>query len=130
MSNSNGETSQGSLKDRNIRTGKTDPLRIESLMAAPGMGRVGMTFCPGKHGWSQSGFEWKRDLDTDLSVIANWGAATVITLIEDHEFRKLRVEKLGEKVLALGMQWYHFPIKDGWVSTGSRVDIARSRSLD
>ena len=31
-----------------MRTSITDPLRIAEIEAGPGMGRVGLTFCPGK----------------------------------------------------------------------------------
>ena len=108
------DSSLNSQVNRSIRTSQTDPLRIDALQAAAGMGQIGMTFCPGKHGRSQSGFDWQRDLQSDLATIAGWGATAVVTLIEDHEFRTLKVERLGETVARLGMQWYHLPIKDGF----------------
>jgi ADP-ribosyl-[dinitrogen reductase] hydrolase len=55
---------------------------------------------------------WKRDLDIDLGSIRDWGAAAVITLVEDHELRSLQVPDLGRKVGERHMDWYHLPIAD------------------
>jgi ADP-ribosyl-[dinitrogen reductase] hydrolase len=35
-----------------------------------------------------------------------------VTLIEDHEFELLGVKSLPEEVEALGMRWWHLPIRD------------------
>lgn len=93
-----------------IRTSESHPLRIDSLSV--GIGRLGLTFCPGKKGPSVFGLPWNRDLKADLDQIAAWGAATVVTLLEDHEFEALSVGNLGEKVQTRGLEWYHFPIPD------------------
>jgi len=68
--------------------------------------------CPGKkdrHSWTG---EWDRDLDIDLESIQQWGAATVVTLIEHHEFELLNVAGLGRAIRERGMLWYHLPIRD------------------
>lgn len=56
--------------------------------------------------------KWTRDLDIDLDTIENWGAAAVVTLIEDHEMASLGVTSLGDGVTARNMSWYHLPIPD------------------
>jgi ADP-ribosyl-[dinitrogen reductase] hydrolase len=56
---------------------------------------------------------WERDLDLDLDVIRDWGAAAVVTLLEAKEFTYLRVERLGEEVTRRNMAWFHLPIVDG-----------------
>jgi protein-tyrosine phosphatase len=111
------------------RTSETDPLRIAQVMA--GAGLIGLTICPGKRGGSVFGAGWERDLDADVRVIREWGAAAVVTLIEDHEFKMLGVERLGEAVVAAGIEWHHLPIRDvqvpdagfeaGWASAGVRL---------
>jgi ADP-ribosyl-[dinitrogen reductase] hydrolase len=57
-----------------------------------------------------------------------------VTLIEDHEFQLLAVENLEQEVRALGMEWWHLPIRDvdvpdqrfedAWVLTGARLPHA------
>jgi ADP-ribosyl-[dinitrogen reductase] hydrolase len=76
------------------------------------MGRVGITFCPGKKQASAMTGCWERDLDTDMAVVASWGAALVVTLVEDHELTSLDVEALGATVARHHMDWLHLPIRD------------------
>jgi protein-tyrosine phosphatase len=92
------------------RTSETDPLLIAQVPA--GAGLVGLTICPGKRGDSVFGAGWERDLDADVRVIREWGAAAVVTLIEDHEFELLGVERLSAAVRDAGMEWHHLPIRD------------------
>ncbi len=92
------------------RTSITHPLRIDTLPV--GNGSLGITFCPGKKGDSAHGAPWARDLDLDMDSIEVWGAAAVVTLIEDHEFEMLSVRPLGEAVMARGIEWHHLPIRD------------------
>lgn len=93
-----------------LRTSETDPLRIAEI--ALGTGVIGVTLCPGKRGTSTFGSAWVRDLDADIAAIAAWGASAMVTLIEEHEFRLLGVERLPEAVRAAGMAWHHLPITD------------------
>lgn len=91
----------------------SDPLRIGSVCPGDGLGRIGITLCPGKkdpHAWTGA---WDRDLQLDLDVVQRWGATTVITLIEDHEFDQLQVRGLSEAVQDRHMEWWHLPIPDG-----------------
>jgi ADP-ribosyl-[dinitrogen reductase] hydrolase len=55
---------------------------------------------------------WDRDLSLDLDAIRDWGAAAVVTLVEQKELSRLRVGQLGEEVLRKGMLWFHLPIVD------------------
>lgn len=94
------------------RTSLSHPLQIAAVPAGPAFGRVGITFCPGKHDPdAMSGF-WDRDLGLDLDAIRHWGAAAVVTLVEDHELTLLRVKQLGEEVVRRDMLWFHLPIVD------------------
>lgn len=114
-----------------VRTSLSHPLRIDQTPAGDAGGLIGMTFCPGKHAPSVSGFDWQRDLGLDLDAIAAWQPAAVVTLIEDHEFAMLAVPDLGPQVIARGIEWYHLPIKDArppdqrfesaWVASGPKL---------
>lgn len=96
-----------------VHTSETDPLRIAAVAAAGGA--IGLSICPGKHAPRFDGGWWRRDLDADLARVRGWGAGSVVTLIEDHEFDALRVSALPERVQKLGMGWHHLPIPDGGV---------------
>ena len=92
------------------RTSVTHPLQIASLSVAPGWGRVGITFCPGKKQSGAMTGAWDRDLELDVRAIADWGTSTIVTLVEDHELHSLEVADLGASVEAAHMNWVHLPI--------------------
>jgi ADP-ribosyl-[dinitrogen reductase] hydrolase len=94
------------------RTSITHPLQIAALSAGPTLGRVGVTFCPGKYDRHAMSGYWDRDLSLDLDAIRTWGAAAVVTLVEKKELVTLRVERLGNEVVRRGMLWFHLPIVD------------------
>jgi ADP-ribosyl-[dinitrogen reductase] hydrolase len=94
------------------RTSLTHPLQIAIVHPGPALGRIGITFCPGKHQPSSATGSWARDLNLDVRAIADWGAAAVLTLVEGHELTALKVEGLGAAVEARSMDWLHAPIPD------------------
>ena len=110
------------------QTSQSSPLRIAEVLFGEREGRLGLTFCPGK---KDDGRGWDRDLDDDLRVIRSWGASTVVTLIEAHEFDLLQVASLGEAVEKIGLRWIHLPIRDvdvpderfelGWQTAGPEI---------
>ena len=93
------------------RTSQSHPLRIASLDTLVG-GRIGMTFCPGKHDPVAMTGPWDRDLASDLEVIAGWGARALVTLMETHELVHLGVADIGAATESRGITWYHLPIRD------------------
>lgn len=99
------------------RTSLTHPLQIAEVPAGPGLGRIGITFCPGKHDRAAMSGAWARDLDLDLDAIASWGATHVVTLVEPQELAALKVPELGTQVRARGMDWHPLPIADYSVPT-------------
>ena len=99
-----------------MRTSLSHPLLIAEIMA-PKAGVIGVTFCPGKQQSSAATGAWARNLDIDLDVIRAWGAGAVVTLVTPGEIKKLRVEKLGEGIIARRMRWLHLPIEDGSIPT-------------
>jgi hypothetical protein len=94
------------------RTSQTHPLQIAEVRASPSHGRIGITFCPGKHDLAASTGIWARDLDADLGVIAAWGACLVLTLAEPAELVALKVPHLGTEIRRRGLEWRHLPIPD------------------
>lgn len=95
-----------------MRTSQSHPLEIAEAKVGPGLGSVGITFCPGK---KQSGAltgAWERDLGLDLDAIHAFGASALVTLIEDHEIGDLGVHGIGEQTMLRHMDWLHLPIAD------------------
>lgn len=95
-----------------MRTSHSHPLQIAELAAGPGMGKLGLTFCPGKHQAAAATGSWDRDLGLDVAEIARWNAAAVVSLVEQHELDTLGVLGLGTAVHDAHMAWYHLPIRD------------------
>jgi hypothetical protein len=94
------------------RTSQTHPLQIAEVRASPTCGRIGITFCPGKHDNAAATGAWARDLSADLDVIAAWGARLVLTLNEPAELAALKVPHLGQEIRSRGIDWRHLPIRD------------------
>ena len=93
-----------------IRTSIAHPLGIDAIRCDAGL--LGMTLCPGKKGSSSYGAPWDRDLSLDIRAIVEWGATSLVSLMEDFEFSKLGVADPGDVAEAAGLQWHHLPIKD------------------
>ncbi len=92
------------------RTSISDPMQIDEIQV--GKGSIGLTFCPGKRDEGAFGESWERELHRDLQVIQDWGAKTIITLMEKHELNMLSVSNLGDRVKKMGIDWRHLPIVD------------------
>jgi hypothetical protein len=99
------------------RTSHTHPLQIAEVRASPSCGRIGITFCPGKHDHLAATGAWARDLGMDLDAITAWGARMVLTLLEPAELTALKVPDLGFEVQGRGIEWRHLPIADYSVPT-------------
>lgn len=65
-------------------------------------GRIRLCACPGL----------QRSLASELEELRDWGARGLVSLMEDAEFAMLDVQSLPEQVEALGMLWWHLPIRD------------------
>jgi ADP-ribosyl-[dinitrogen reductase] hydrolase len=96
---------------RKLSTSENDPLRIGAV-EAPGGGRIGVTFCPGKKDPNGLSAIWDRDLALDLKAIRDWGASTVVCMMQRHEFDEMQVPTLAESVREAGMAFVHLPIPD------------------
>jgi protein-tyrosine phosphatase len=95
-----------------VRTSETHPLQIAEVRASPSHGRIGITFCPGKHDRFASTGVWERNLDLDVSTIVAWKAKLVLTLVEAEELSVLKVPHLGQEIESRGIEWRHMPIAD------------------
>jgi len=94
-------------------TSISHPLEIDSVSPGPGMGRIGITFCPGKCDPNGMTGSWERDLDLDLDAVKTWGASAVVTLLEDWELEHLGVQAIGREVIRRKMSWFQLPIAEG-----------------
>lgn len=97
------------------RTSRTHPLRIDEVQAHGFPGVIGMTFCPGKVQRGALSGAWKRDLETDIAAVRDWGATALINLLQPEEMAVLRVWELPERVVSAGIAYHHLPIEDGGV---------------
>lgn len=95
-----------------IKTSETHPLRIDIVPLQNHPGRIGMTLCPGKRQELGLSGHWQRDLHADLNRIRQTEATILVSLVEEHEFRLLGVEALGEEAIGRGLRWVHLPIRD------------------
>lgn len=114
-----------------VRTSQSHPLQIAEVRASGLHGRIGITFCPGKHDSLAVTGSWQRDLEIDAQAIATWGAKLVLTLVEPTELKQLKVPNLGQVIQNKGMVWRHLPIADysipseeferQWLTTGHEI---------
>lgn len=102
-----------------VRTSTTHPLRIGTVTLDPRLGRIGVTFCPGKHQQASMTGIWQRDLGIDLDALRAWGATHLVTLVERWELSELHVPDLPEAAASRGLHWHHFPIVDGTIPDAS-----------
>ena len=86
-----------------------DSSQCLDTVGTPDGGVIGMTACPGRQPGAGHG---QRDLTADLRAIRDWGAATLVTLMEPEELHRVGVADIGETAEALGLDWYHLPIPD------------------
>ena len=87
------------------------PLVINAV-TLPGGALLGMSHCPGRRGVDGDGRQWVRSLDADLEAIQTWGASTVLSLIEPHEFARLGVPDFAQAIARTPLQWLPMPITD------------------
>lgn len=88
------------------------PLEIDRVTIDHCVGVIGMACCPGRKYSYAIHVEWDQDLDTDLKTIRDWGAGTLVSLMEQDEMEFYGITALPEKTIQLGMQHLHLPIVD------------------
>jgi len=83
------------------------PLHIDSVVLANGA-TLGMSHCPGR----SLAQEPARCLGDDLATIEAWGASTLLSLVEGHEFARLGVPDFAAGLAGRPLRWLHVPISD------------------
>jgi ADP-ribosyl-[dinitrogen reductase] hydrolase len=91
-----------------------NPLRIDAVPAPGTPGLIGMTLCPGKKDPYAAFGAWDRDLAADLQTIRDWGASTLVTLLQQHEFTLLGLPDFEVQVSGV-FRWLWLPIEDNGV---------------
>ncbi|HEX7499666.1 MAG TPA: hypothetical protein VF524_05095, partial [Polyangia bacterium] len=106
-------------------TGSSSPLHVD-FVPDPALGlrgRRGMTLAPGKKDWNCD-----RDLAQDLTALRNqFHADVLVSLLEDFEYRDLKIADLASRARELGIEPRRFPVPDG--STPARQDMPQFREL-
>ena len=95
-------------------TSEKHPLLIDAVVVPGVPGLIGMTLCPGKKDPYAKFGAWDRDLQADLQVVREWGASTIVSLLEAFEFELLGVADFGVSVSA-AFHWLWLPIPDGGI---------------
>src|ERR1041384_1543915 len=95
-------------------TSESHPLRINSVSAASAGGCIGLTLCPGKKQRGALSGTWHRDLNLDLTAIKEYGAAALVSLMEESDLASVQVPVniLASTAAKLGLEWHHLPIRD------------------
>jgi protein-tyrosine phosphatase len=93
-----------------VKDSDNNPLRVDPVDFPPG--QVGISICPGKYDdYARSG-PCHRDVLKDLTLVKNWGANILVTILEDKEMELLRVTHLPQVAKSLGFSWWRFPVPD------------------
>ena len=102
-----------------IRTSDSHPIGVDWLPVER-LGRVGLTFAPGKRSQSKWGsHRWERDLELDLDrLVRHHGARVLVCLLEDHELARYGIPGLIEAARAHDLEVLRLPIPDGGVLPG------------
>jgi protein-tyrosine phosphatase len=104
------------MSSTGVRTSDTDPIRVDWLTGidlAPGRGKIGLTFAPGKSGPAYYGPPWKRDLDKDLDrLVGEYGIELLVCLMQSNEIRQWKIEGLFEAAQRRKIIAIHDPVED------------------
>jgi ADP-ribosyl-[dinitrogen reductase] hydrolase len=83
-------------------------------LPTPWLGKVGLTFAPGKKQANAATGAWDRDLVAYLQRLrSEYAADHLVCLLEDAEFVELGIEGLAEAAAGLGIAFHRLPIRDG-----------------
>ena len=87
-------------------------LRIDAVEVPRAGGRLGLCACPG--GWRArlGPASDAQALERDVDAIVAFGAAGVVSLVEERELQMLGAETLPIALRREGLWWKHLPITD------------------
>ncbi len=110
---------------------KNLPLLIDTVTIPGVKGQIGITSCPGMKDDYNCFDSYVDSLFEDLLAIRNWGASTLVTLLDGSELTTLGVKDLPKKANSLNLLWLHLPIRnlstpdekfdEYWVWAGPRL---------
>jgi len=109
-----------------VRTSASHPILVDYLAeeVAPFRGRIGLTFAPGKYQPGGTTAHWERDLSIDSRDLAEkYNTRLLVSLVEDHELRELKIEGLVAACEARGVRVLRAPFKDQGVPS---FDLAKA----
>jgi len=89
-----------------------EPAAVDNVRA-PGGGRIGLVHCPGTGAHGMLPERERGLLDIDLATLRQWGAESLVTLLQPFEMEMLGVDRIGERARDNGLDWWHLPIGDG-----------------
>lgn len=93
----------------NTNSVKNPPLLIDSITIPRVTGIIGLSSCPGIR--NEYIFDlYRESLLDDLLDIRVWGAAAVVSLLDESEMIALGVRNLGLHTVAFNMVWWHLPV--------------------
>jgi len=114
-----------------------EPNPIDTVAVPGTVGCMGLVGCPGTR-IEQYPTASKRQFQSDIDAISEWGANGVLCLVEPHELKILKVEHLPKAVQDAGMWWLQLPImdmeiptqefEDQWAVEGERIRPRRQPS--
>ena len=108
-----------------LKTSETHPLQV-GWLAGPWLGRVGLTFAPGKQQPGAQSGAWMRNLQQDLERLRTvHGVEHLVCLLEDHELVELAIRDLAQRASVAGLLFSRLPIQDGSIP----VDVGAVRAL-
>jgi protein-tyrosine phosphatase len=88
---------------------KSLPIMIDNIRIPGINGMIGISSCPGLR--DDYVFDlYSESLVDDVQAIKGWGAAVVITLMDENELQRLGVRDLGKTIVNLNMIWLHLPL--------------------
>jgi len=108
------------MEDRNSEKCpiRVDCISQEVLGLPEGSGALGMTLAPGVKDWN-----WNRDMRTDMRRLRErWSTDVLVSLIENYEYERYKLEGYAEEAEASGIAVEEFPIVD--------VDIPREEQVE
>ncbi len=87
-------------------------LRIDAVDVPRVSGRLGLCSCPGGRLAAMPGHDPATALAADVAAIRAFGAAGVVSLVEEHELTRLGVTSMPAQLRRAQLWWKHLPIPD------------------
>ena len=109
-----------------LNTSSTHPIYVNWIETSRTgtAGKLGMTLCPGRKGIGRTA-RYERELESDFSQLKKHKLDVIVPLIEDFEFKELKITEYFDLANDFKFEPIWFPIRDG----GTPKSIRKTRSL-